>query len=104
MLLTPWQPSRLQTKSQQQAEAEHATCKGPGLSYPIRRQCPESLLFIDVTVQQFWFSFSLMSLYSIPVCISSCKVMINAKSTTAYLSTQSRNLSVSLLSLGAGEE
>lgn len=48
--------------------------------------------------------FSLMSLYSIPVCISSCKVMINAKSTAADLSTQSRNLSVALLSRGAGEE
>lgn len=44
-------------QSQEQAEAEHVKCKGPGLSYPSRRQCPESLLFIDVTVQQFWVFF-----------------------------------------------
>lgn len=30
MLLTPWQPSRLQTKSQQQAEAEHVRVKAQG--------------------------------------------------------------------------
>ena len=86
MLLTPWQPSRLQTKRQEQAEEEHVKCKSPVLSYPIRRQCPKSLLFIDVTFRQFFFFF-LTSLYSISVCISSCKGMINAKSMTAYLST-----------------
>lgn len=39
------------------AEEEHVKFKSPALSYPIRLQCLKSLLFIDVTFQQFFFFF-----------------------------------------------
>lgn len=98
MLLTPWQPPGCKPKANNKQKQNMRRVKARAFS-TLSDANARRAYYLSMSPFSS-FAFSLMSLYSIPVCISSCKVMINAKSTTAYLSTQSRNLSVSLLSLG----